>query len=354
MVQMYRTALGTALHGDSLETMRSLQSGSVQLALTSPPFPLTFRKRKPYSSVGEREFVDWFIPYATECLRLLKDDGSFVIDLGGVWNKGTATKSLYQQRLLLALCDQVGFHFAQDFYWHNPAVLPAPAEWVNIRRIRVKSSVDLILWLSKTPEPKADNRRVLRAYSRDMLRLIDKGYKAKVRPSGHNITGKFQKNLGGSIPPNLLEFGNNDSNSAYIKGCQAAGLPVHPARFPSALPDFFVKLCTEEADMVLDPFAGSNVTGEAAERLGRKWIAIELAEEYLQGSRFRFPGTPAQQTRSQALAAVDDRRREVVTSRAPLPSTASPTRLRRFAAWRPFGGNGRAWRTSSSTKAAAR
>lgn len=139
---------------------------------------------------------------------------------------------------------------------------------------------------------------MLRAYSRDMLRLIDKGYKAKTRPSGHIITEKFQKNLGGSIPPNMLEFGNNDSNSGYIKGCQNAGLPIHPARFPRALPEFFINLCTQEGDLVLDPFAGSNVT-EAAERLGRRWIAIELAEEYLQGSKLRFAGAVLKQSRPQ-------------------------------------------------------
>lgn len=299
---MYRTSLGESLLGDSLEIMRGVPAQTVSLALTSPPFPLTFRKKKPYSSVGEQEFVEWFIPYARECQRLLKDDGSFVIDLGGVWNKGAPTKSLYQYRLIVALVDEVGFHFAQDFYWHNPAALPAPAEWVNVRRIRVKSSVNLVCWFSKSANPKADNRRVLRAYSRDMLRLINKGYKAKERPSGHNITTKFQKDLGGSIPPNLLEFGNNDSNSEYIKGCLADGLPVHPARFPRALPEFFVKMCTDEGDLVLDPFAGSNVTGEAAERLGRRWLGIELAEEYLNGSRHRFPGLLLREARRAALA----------------------------------------------------
>jgi len=286
----YRTRLGRALLGDSLEVMSGLPSASVDLVVTSPPFPLTFRKRGPYSSVGEQEFVSWFLAYAQECKRVLNDQGSLVIDLGGVWTKGAAVKSLYQHRLLIALCDDVGFHFAQDFYWHNPAALPAPAEWVNVRRIRVKSSVDMVLWLSKSPNPKADNRQVLRPYSRDMLRLIDKGYRAKLRPSGHTITNKFQRDLGGSIPPNLLEFGNNDSNSAYMKGCQTEGLAVHPARFPKALPEFFIKLCTDKGDVVLDPFAGSNVTGEAAEKLARRWIAIEQAEEYLQGSRHRFPG----------------------------------------------------------------
>ncbi|MDE3153982.1 MAG: site-specific DNA-methyltransferase [Acidobacteriota bacterium] len=268
--------------------MSDLPSESIDLVVTSPPFPLTFRKKKPYNSVGEDRFVEWFTPYAAECRRLLKSTGSLVIDLGGVWNKGTPTRSLYQYRLILALCDTVGLHLAQDFYWYNPAALPAPAEWVNVRRIRVKSAVNLVCWLSKSEWPKANNREVLKTYSRDMLRLIEKGYRAKERPSGHNITNKFQKNHGGAIPPNLLEIGNNDSNSRYLRACVEASLPVHPARFPRSLPEFFIKLCTDEGDTVLDPFAGSNVTGEASEHTGRRWIAVELAEDYLKGSRFRF------------------------------------------------------------------
>lgn len=293
MKPAYTTDLGAAYCGDSLDVMASLGASSVSLAVTSPPFPLTFRKRKPYNHVGESEFVEWLCKYAKACHRVLTEDGSLVLDLGGVWNKGAATKSLYQYRLLLALCDELGFHLAQDFYWYNPAALPAPAEWVNVRRIRVKSAVNLVYWLSKTESPKANNRNVLRPYSADMLRLIERGYKAKSRPSGHAITGKFQKDQGGSIPPNLLEIGNNDSSSDYIKGCAIAGLPVHPARFPRALPEFFIRLCTDPGDLVLDPFAGSNITGESAERLGRRWVSVELAQEYVDGSRLRFPSLPS-------------------------------------------------------------
>lgn len=166
--------------------------------------------------------------------------------------------------------------------------------------MRVKSAVNLVFWLSKSDVAKANNKNVLRPYSPDMLRLITKGYRAKERPSGHNITSKFQKDHGGSIPPNLLEFGNNDSNSTYLKSCAAAGLPVHPARYPRALPEFFIKLCTTPGDTVLDPFAGSNVTGEAAERLGRNWIAIEMAEEYVRGSKFRFESSAIRTTRKRA------------------------------------------------------
>src|SRR5437867_7605494 len=158
----YSTTFGRAYLGDSLDLMSRLIAESVDLIVTSPPFPLTFRKKKPYTSVGEDEFVAWFVPYAEQCRRLLKPQGSFVLDLGGVWNRGAPTKSLYQYRLLLALCDQLGFHYAQDFYWYNPAALPVPAEWVNVRRIRVKSAVDVVYWLSKTDSPKANNRQVLK------------------------------------------------------------------------------------------------------------------------------------------------------------------------------------------------
>lgn len=289
MKPFYQTRSGKAYLGDTLEVLADLPSDSVNLIVTSPPFPLTFQKKKPYGSIRIDEYITWFLPIADQCKRVLRDDGSFVIDIGGVWNKGAPTRSLYQYHLLLALHDKVGFHLAQDIYWYNPGSLPAPAEWVNVRRIRVKCAVNLVWWLSKTPWPKADNRKVLKEYSADMRRLLERGYRAKARPSGHTITPKFARDHGGAIPPNLIELGNNDSNGEYLKQCRQAGLPVHPARFPRGLPEFFIKLCTDRGDAVLDIFAGSNITGEAAEHLDRRWIAIELVEDYLEGSKFRFP-----------------------------------------------------------------
>ena len=93
---------------------------------------------------------------------------------------------------------------------------------------------------------------------------------------------------GGAIPPNVLQVGGNESNTHYLKACEKAGLKPHPARFPREIPEFFIKLTTDETDLVLDPFAGSNVTGEAAEFTNRRWIAIEIRKDYLEGSRFRF------------------------------------------------------------------
>lgn len=283
---LYETKLGKAYCADSLEFMRSLKKGSVDLVLTSPPYALHFKKE--YGNADQADYIAWFLPFAEQIKRILKDDGSFILNVGGAWTPGAPARSLYHFRLLLALCDEIGFHLCQEFFWYNPAKMPAPAEWVNVRRIRVKDSVEYIFWLSATPHPRADNTQVLNEYSADMKRLIKRGVKKTVRPSGHNITDKFAADKGGSIPSNLIECGNNESNSFYIKESKRRGHKIHPARFPAALPEFFINFLTAPGDKVLDPFSGSNTTGRVAESLGRKWIAIEKDAAYADDSQLRF------------------------------------------------------------------
>src|SRR5207247_481687 len=186
--------------------LRSMPDNSVNLALTSPPYALEFKKA--YGNAPKDEYVEWLKPFGVEVYRVLADDGSFVLNIGGSYEKGTPTRSLYQYKVLLMLCEEVGFHLAQECYWYNPAKLPAPAEWVNVRRIRIKDSIEYIWWLSKTTHPKADNRQVLEEYSDDMRRLLRRGYRPKKRPSGHNITNKFSQDHGGAIPSTHLHRGN--------------------------------------------------------------------------------------------------------------------------------------------------
>ena len=152
----------------------------------------------------------------------------------------------------------------------------------------MKDSIEPVWWLSKSPYPKASNQRVLQPYSKSMTNLLSNGYKAKLRPSGHNISGHFMTPHKGSIPPNLLALPNTESNSHYLRYCAEHGLSPHPARFPSALPEYFIRMCTDKEDVVMDPFAGSCVTGEVAERLRRKWICCDTVEEYLKGALGRF------------------------------------------------------------------
>jgi len=286
---LYQTDLGKAYCADSLAFMQSMRKGSIDLVVTSPPYALHFKKE--YGNEVQSKYVQWFLPFAEQIKRVLKEDGSFVLNLGGAWTPGAPVRSLYHYRLLLAICDEVGFNLCQEFFWYNPAKMPAPAEWVNVRRIRVKDSVEYVFWFSATPHPKADNTQVLQEYSADMKRLIKRGVKKARRPSGHSINGSFANDRGGSIPPNLIECGNNESNSFYIKESKRRGQKIHPARFPAALPEFFIKFLTKPKGKVLDPFAGSNTTGQVAERLGRKWIAIEKNLIYAEYSELRFHET---------------------------------------------------------------
>jgi site-specific DNA-methyltransferase (cytosine-N4-specific) len=272
--------------GDSLDLIKFIPDNSLNLILTSPPFPLT--KKKEYGNESAEKYIEWFLPFANEFKRVLADNGSFVLDLGGAYIPGYPVRSIYQYELLVRLCREVGFHLAQEFYHYNPARLPAPAEWVTIRRIRVKDSVNIVWWLSKKEHPKADNRKVLKPYSQSMKQLLKNGYKAKVRPSGHDISDKFQTDNQGAIPPNLLEIANTESNTAYFRRCKEAGIKTHPARFPQGFAEFFIKFLTDEGDIVLDPFAGSNTTGFVAETLQRQWISFEINEDYVVGSRYRF------------------------------------------------------------------
>lgn len=286
----YRTKYGKCYFGDALVYLKLIPDDSINLVITSPPFALT--SQKEYGNKVYSEYNAWFLEFATEIKRVLTKDGSFVLDLGGTYLPGHPVRSIYQYELLIKLVRETKFYLAQEFFHYNPARLPAPAEWVNVKRVRVKDSVNVVWWLSKTEMPKADNRKVLNPYSPAMVNLLKNGYVAKLRPSGHNITSKFSRNNEGSIPPNILELGNNDSNSMYMLKCKEMGIKPHPAKFPKRFAEFFIKFLTDENDLVLDPFAGSNTTGYAAEQLKRNWLAFEIEESYVKGSKFRFLETP--------------------------------------------------------------
>lgn len=321
LVPYYSTKHGSAYLGDSLELLKEVESGSVNLICTSPPFALL--RQKSYGNVSSHEYVQWFLKFAREFKRVLKPDGSLVIDIGGTWIRGEPVRSLYHFQLVLELCKPeadggCGLYLAQELYWYNPAKLPTPAEWVTIRRIRVKDAVNTVWWLSPSTTPKASNKRVLKPYSESQHALMKNGYKAKLRPSEHQISTKFKTDNGGAIPPNIFKdeeveddiggiapvnviaASNTSSNDIYQRRCREEGIQPHPARFPFALPEFVINLCTEEGDTVLDPFAGSNSTGYVAEKLGRKWLAFELNEEYLKGSKFRFPELDPVQSSAEA------------------------------------------------------
>ena len=285
----YFSSSGEMLLGDSIDLLSNFDDNSINLVITSPPFAL--QRQKEYGNKEQYEYVEWLSQFAHLVFRKLKENGSFVLDLGGAYQKGVPVRSLYNFRVPIKLCDELGFFLAEEFFWHNPSKLPSPIEWVNKRKIRAKDSVNTVWWFSKTEWPKANIKNVLTPYSERMKKLLEnpnKYFKPKDRPSGHSISDTFSNNNGGAIPSNLLQISNSESNSLYLRRCKLLNIQGHPARFPEKLPEFFIKMLTDENDLVVDIFGGSNTTGFVAEKLNRKWISIEQSIEYVASSILRF------------------------------------------------------------------
>lgn len=279
--------LGTAEEALASSLLKQ-HKGDVDLIFTSPPFPLN--RKKSYGNLQGTEYLEWLQGLAPILSEYLSPTGSIVIEIGNSWNKGEPTMSTLGLRSLLSFLEAGELNLCQQFIWSNPAKLPSPAQWVNIERIRVKDSFTHVWWMSPHKKPKADNRRVLTEYSDSMRKLLDeKKYNPGERPSEWNIgEDSFFKDNGGAIPPSVITESNTKSNTSYLRYCKDNNIPIHPARMPIEVAEFFIKLLTEPDDLVLDPFAGSGTTCEAAQRLGRRWIGIEPDKDYVRGSQGRF------------------------------------------------------------------
>ncbi len=286
----YKTQYGTMYHNrcEVILSTFNCDHPPVNLIFTSPPFPLN--RAKSYGNMTGQEYLEWLKKLAVLFSSVLTEDGSVVIELGNAWEHGIPIQSTLPMEALLAFKNAGNFNLCQEFIHYNPARLPSPIEWVNKKRIRVKDSFTRIWWLSNSSSPKANNRNVLAQYSKQMKKLLVSGkYNSGKRPSEYDIGEKsFSVDNGGAIPSNVLIASNTVSNDPYLLYCKKHKLDIHPARMPKELPDFFIRFLTDEGDLVLDPFAGSNTTGQVAEELKRRWISIEAEQKYIDGSMGRF------------------------------------------------------------------
>lgn len=309
---LYSTRLGKYYIGDSIKLLESAfgdkLKGKVQLILTSPPFPLNNKKK--YGNLTGEEYKEWFIALSEVFSKLLTPNGSIVIELGNAWEPQKPVQSLFRLESMIGFLKnkKADLRLCQEFICYNPSRLPSPAQWVTINRIRTIDSFTHVWWMAKSDYPKADNRNVLRPYSKSMEKLLKKkSYNSGMRPSEHKISEKsFLKNNSGSIMHNLLELepidgkrdirlpnnvfsiANTVSNDFFLRKCREKGLKPHPARMPLELAKFFIEFLTDEGDIVLDPFAGSNTTGFCAEQSKRKWLSFEIDPAYGEQSKVRF------------------------------------------------------------------
>ena len=306
---MYETTFGKYYWGKCEEVISRLDiNGKVQLLLTSPPYPLN--KKKRYGNMVGTEYLNWLYSLAPIFSKVLTPTGSIVIEFGNSWEKNRPIQSILAIKALLQFLEhpESNLRLCQEFICYNPARIPSPAQWVTINRIRAIDSFTHIWWLATTDYPKADNTRILRPYSKSMKRLLNRGsYNAGKRPSEHVISdGGFLKKHKGSISHNVLEIetmnddidlrlpysmlrvSNTKSNDYFMRRCREDHITPHPARMPLEIASYFINFLTDEGDLVLDPFGGSNTTGFCAEKLKRNWISIEIEKDYVKQSMIRF------------------------------------------------------------------
>lgn len=310
--ELYKTRYGKLFVGNSIDLsnsyLRKYYKNKFNLIITSPPFPLNNKKR--YGNLQGEDYYNWFVSLAPIFSDLLAEDGSLVIEIGNAWEPGRPVQSLLHLECLFALVknQEADLRLIQEFICYNPSRLPSPAQWVTVNRLRTVDSYTHVWWIAKNDFPKADNSKVLRPYSKKMKKLIEsKRFNAGIRPSEHGISpAAFANDNGGSIahnlfelegidpnrdvrlPHNVLSFSNTTSNDYYLKRCRRERISPHPARMQGGLINFFAEFLTEENDLILDPFAGSNTTGYCAEKLKRRWIAVEANKNYAYDSIIRF------------------------------------------------------------------
>ncbi len=289
----FSTRLGMAVWGDSFDALRGLQE-PVHLLFTSPPYLL--KKARDYGNpANESEFVDFIVAAIEPVMRHLAPGGSVCINLGqDAFVKGTPARSVFLERVTLALHDRLGLSLMDRSVWHNPSKPPGPTMWACRERVQLSSAFEFVLWFTNDPRHvRADNRRVLEPHSDRQRKLIAGGGEhrhAQYGDGAYTIRhGSFGHATPGRIPRNVMTLGHACRDTQQMRRlAQELGLPAHGATFPTRLPDFWIRFLTEPGDLVLDPFGGWGKTALAAQRLQRRWLIVDKVLDYLRVSGEMF------------------------------------------------------------------
>ncbi|ACT52093.1 site-specific DNA-methyltransferase [Methylovorus glucosotrophus] len=288
----FSTKLGLAILG-SCDTVFSRLDTPIHLCVTSPPYPLA--SQRAYGNPNEGDFVDWLCRSIEPVVKNLVNGGSICLNIGNdIFISGSPARSLYQERLLLALHDRLGLSLMDRLVWHNPSKPPGPVQWASLNRVQLNVAWEPVYWLTNNPNAvRSDNRRVLQEHTERHLNFIRNGG-IKARSSASD--GAYIKRIGaystetlGRIPRNVLTFGHACQDQRnYKQFAKNVGLPAHGAAMPLSLASFLIEFLSRPDDLVVDPFGGSFSTAKAAEQLGRRWLSTECMIEYVLGASVRF------------------------------------------------------------------
>ncbi len=249
--------------GDCKEILKTLDSNSIDLIFTSPPY--ADRRIQTYGGIKPENYVEWFLPISEQLLRVLKPDGTFILNIKEKAENGE--RHTYVLDLILALRKQ-GWFWTEELIWHKKNCYPG--KWPN----RFRDAWERLLQFNKTKKFNMYQEEVMVPvgdWAKDRLKKLSDV--DKIRDNSKSGSG-FGKNISNwlsrekAYPTNVLHLATECNNKN------------HSAVFPEALPEWFIKLFTRENDWVLDPFMGSGTTIKVAQRMHRNSIGIEILPEY--------------------------------------------------------------------------
>jgi site-specific DNA-methyltransferase (cytosine-N4-specific) len=265
----------------------------VHLILTSPPYPLA--QQRAYGNVSEARYVDWICKTLEPVINSLADGGSIALNISNdIFQPKSPARSLYVERLVLALCDNFGLYLMDRLVWNNPSKPPGPMQWASRQRVQLNVGYEPVLWFTNNPERvRSNNQRVLMPHTEKHAKLIAGGgeqrHACKSDGAYRIRPGSYSNQTAGRIPKNVLTFGHSSQQArAYKAHCARTGIAAHGAMMAYSLARFLVEFLSCEGDLVADPMAGSLTTGQACEDLSRRWICTEKMIQYVDGGASRF------------------------------------------------------------------
>jgi DNA modification methylase len=255
--------IDTLLNGDCRDILRNVPDASVQLVVTSPPYADS--RRSTYGGIAPDDYVDWFLPVSQQLQRVLRDDGTFVLNIKEKAVDGE--RHPYVLELILALRKQ-GWLWTEEYIWHKRNC--APGKWPN----RFRDAWERCLQFNK--------QRQFKMFQEDVM--VPTGDWAKSRLKNLSDTDKSRdtSRVGSGFGKNISNWVGRDmaypTNVLHL--ATECGNKSHSAAFPRELPSWFIKLFSARGDLILDPFAGSGTSCVAAYLLERHYLGIEIKEDY--------------------------------------------------------------------------
>lgn len=288
----FSTQLGVALWSLCEDVFEQINV-PICLCLTSPPYPI--RNQRAYGDPTDKDYVKWLVEAIRPIAKNLLPGGSICLNLGNdVFEPGKPSRSLYRERLVLALADELELHKMDELIWHNPTKPPSPTHWACVNRYQLNARYEVIYWFTNDPaNVRSDNRRVLQPHSESHRKLVAKGgesHRASFSDGSHRKRpGCFGNATEGRLAHNILTFPHKcKSQSDYKRTAREHGLSAHAAPYPLALAKFLIEFLTQKGELVVDPFGGSLTTAVGAEELERPWLTTEAIWEYARGGGLRF------------------------------------------------------------------